>query len=46
MTEMIQAKPAEAAIGEAHDEVRRRFPLDDTQDLDDARRGFLGTASR
>lgn len=44
MTEMIQSKPAEAAIRQANESVRGRFPFDDTQDMDDARRGFMGTA--
>ncbi|GAA2941582.1 alkyl/aryl-sulfatase [Streptomyces enissocaesilis] len=44
MTEMIQSKPAEAAIRQANESVRNRFPFGDTQDMDDARRGFMGTA--
>ncbi|QKW25330.1 MBL fold metallo-hydrolase [Streptomyces seoulensis] len=38
------AKPAEPGVVAANAEVRRRFAFDDTQDLDDARRGFMGTA--
>ncbi|MGW4303861.1 alkyl/aryl-sulfatase [Streptomyces sp. NPDC004646] len=37
--------PAEPAIAEANAEVVRRLPFEDTRDLADARRGFLGTAS-
>ncbi|MGW1001939.1 alkyl/aryl-sulfatase [Streptomyces sp. NPDC002520] len=40
-TESKQAEPGIVAGNEA---VRRRFAFDDTQDLEDARRGFLGTA--
>lgn len=36
--------PAEPSIVEANTAVLRRFPFDDTRDLEDARRGFLGTA--
>lgn len=39
-----QSKPAQPAIGRANDGILRRFPFDDTQDMDDAGRGFLGTA--
>ncbi|WP_432134367.1 MULTISPECIES: alkyl/aryl-sulfatase [unclassified Streptomyces] len=38
-------KPAEPAVAKANEAVRRRFPFDDTQDLKDARRGFMGTAA-
>lgn len=37
-------KPAEAAISNANKGLKSRLPFDDTQDLDDVRRGFLGTA--
>ncbi|MCT2593138.1 MBL fold metallo-hydrolase [Streptomyces sp. N2-109] len=39
-----ESKPAEQPIAEANQAVRQRFPFDDTQDLQDARRGFMGTA--
>ncbi|MEV7320457.1 alkyl sulfatase dimerization domain-containing protein [Streptomyces sp. NPDC093970] len=45
MPERTEAKPAEPSVEQANDAVLRRFPFDDTQDLDDARRGFLGTAA-
>ncbi|MFF4901931.1 alkyl/aryl-sulfatase [Streptomyces sp. NPDC001068] len=45
MPERTEAKPAEPSVERANDAVLRRFPFDDTQDLDDARRGFLGTAA-
>ncbi|MBZ4018500.1 alkyl/aryl-sulfatase [Streptomyces purpurogeneiscleroticus] len=39
-----EPKPAEPVIARANQAVRERFPFDDTQDLEDARRGFMGTA--
>ncbi|GAA2070086.1 alkyl sulfatase dimerization domain-containing protein [Streptomyces albiaxialis] len=39
------SRPAEPGIAEANEAVKRRFPFEDTRDLDDARRGFLGTTS-
>lgn len=39
-----QSKSAQPVISRANEEVLRRFPFDDTQDMDDARRGFMGTA--
>ncbi|MGW2084209.1 alkyl/aryl-sulfatase [Streptomyces sp. NPDC001880] len=39
-----ETKPAEPGIAEANRSVRRRFPFDDDQDFQDARRGFMGTA--
>ncbi|GAA2881410.1 alkyl sulfatase dimerization domain-containing protein [Streptomyces mexicanus] len=44
MPQNTGAKPAEPGIVQANAAVRRRFPFDDTQDLRDARRGFMGTA--
>ncbi|MEU9337870.1 alkyl sulfatase dimerization domain-containing protein [Streptomyces sp. NPDC048290] len=37
-------RPAEPSVAQANAETRRRFPFDDVRDLDDVRRGFLGTA--
>ncbi|MFJ9539807.1 alkyl/aryl-sulfatase [Streptomyces sp. NPDC101225] len=39
-----EARQAEPAVARANEAVRRRFPFADTQDLQDARRGFMGTA--
>ncbi|GGV19343.1 beta-lactamase-like protein [Streptomyces litmocidini] len=44
MSQTTEPKPAEPSIAKANQAVRRRFPFDDTQDLEDARRGFIGTA--
>jgi alkyl sulfatase BDS1-like metallo-beta-lactamase superfamily hydrolase len=44
MPENTEAKPARPAITAANEAVRRRFAFDDAQDLEDARRGFMGTA--
>ncbi|MFB7493334.1 alkyl/aryl-sulfatase [Streptomyces sp. NPDC056161] len=44
MSQTLDAKPAEQQISGANAAVRQRFAFDDTQDLKDARRGFLGTA--
>lgn len=38
------SQPARPAIAAGNAAVRETFPFDDTRDLDDARRGFLGTA--
>ncbi|GGN08200.1 alkyl/aryl-sulfatase [Streptomyces fuscichromogenes] len=45
MSPHTEARPAEPAVAQANDAVLRRFPFDDTRDLEDARRGFLGTAA-
>ncbi|MFF4314786.1 hypothetical protein ACWDFR_07385 [Streptomyces sp. 900105755] len=44
MSPHTEAGPAEPAVERANAAVLRRFPSDDTRDLEDARRGFLGTA--
>ncbi|PGH52056.1 alkyl/aryl-sulfatase [Streptomyces sp. Ru87] len=44
MSQSPEARAAEPGIAEGNAAVRRRYPFDDTADLDDARRGFLGTA--
>ncbi|MFE9611419.1 alkyl/aryl-sulfatase [Streptomyces sp. NPDC006012] len=44
MSQTIDAKPAEQQISGANAAVRQRFAFDDTEDFEDARRGFLGTA--
>ncbi|WP_326739953.1 alkyl/aryl-sulfatase [Streptomyces sp. NBC_01022] len=44
MTGNTESKSAQPAISRSNDEVLRRFPFDDTQDMDAARRGFMGTA--
>ncbi|CAL9507938.1 alkyl/aryl-sulfatase [Streptomyces sp. enrichment culture] len=44
MTQTTDAKPAERRVAEANAAVRERFAFDDTRDLEDARRGFMGTA--
>jgi alkyl sulfatase BDS1-like metallo-beta-lactamase superfamily hydrolase len=44
MSQTVDTKPAERQIAEANAAVRQRFAFDDTQDLQDARRGFMGTA--
>ncbi|MFK0152592.1 alkyl/aryl-sulfatase [Streptomyces sp. NPDC090493] len=44
MSPHTEAGPAEPAVAQANAAVLRRFPFDDTRDLADARRGFLGTA--
>ncbi|MFD8733603.1 alkyl/aryl-sulfatase [Streptomyces sp. NPDC059618] len=44
MSANAEANPAEQAVERANEAVLRRFPFDDTRDLEDARRGFLGTA--
>ncbi|MFB8090173.1 alkyl/aryl-sulfatase [Streptomyces sp. NPDC055992] len=44
MPQDTDAKPAERTVARANQAVRRDYPFDDTQDLEDARRGFMGTA--
>ncbi|MEV5844006.1 alkyl sulfatase dimerization domain-containing protein [Streptomyces sp. NPDC051985] len=44
MSRSTQGKPVQPGVAEANRAVRRRFPFDDTRDLEDARRGFMGTA--
>ncbi|MEU2249239.1 alkyl sulfatase dimerization domain-containing protein [Streptomyces sp. NPDC019224] len=44
MPQDTAAKPAEQTVAQANQAVRRDYPFDDTQDLEDARRGFMGTA--
>ncbi|MEU9203473.1 alkyl sulfatase dimerization domain-containing protein [Streptomyces sp. NPDC048332] len=44
MTGNTQSKPAESSISRANEKLLNRFPFDDTHDMDDARRGFMGTA--
>ncbi|MFF5468038.1 alkyl/aryl-sulfatase [Streptomyces achromogenes] len=44
MSQTIEAKPAERQVAEANAAVRERFAFEDTRDLEDARRGFMGTA--
>ncbi|MFF3891079.1 alkyl/aryl-sulfatase [Streptomyces sp. NPDC001914] len=39
-----ETNPAEQSVARANEAVLSRFPFDDTRDLEDARRGFLGTA--
>ncbi|MCI2423774.1 MBL fold metallo-hydrolase [Saccharopolyspora sp. K220] len=39
-----EPRSAEPGIAANNEAVRARFPFDDTSDLDDARRGYLGTA--
>ncbi|WP_078849751.1 alkyl/aryl-sulfatase [Streptomyces sp. NRRL F-5126] len=36
-------KPAEPSVASGNAAVRERFPFDDSQDFDDAKRGFIGT---
>ncbi|WP_406457559.1 MBL fold metallo-hydrolase [Streptomyces sp. NBC_00876] len=43
-TGKTQSKSAQPAVSRANDEIVRRYPFDDTRDMDDARRGFMGTA--
>ncbi|MGW0908547.1 alkyl/aryl-sulfatase [Streptomyces sp. NPDC002853] len=45
MSDHTQSKPAASGIVDANEAALRRLPFDDTRDLDDARRGFLGTAA-
>ncbi|NUP36529.1 MAG: MBL fold metallo-hydrolase [Streptomyces sp.] len=39
------ARPAQPAVAEANRQVLARFPFGDTQDVEDAARGFLGSAT-
>ncbi|MFF3956105.1 alkyl/aryl-sulfatase [Streptomyces sp. NPDC001890] len=45
MTRNPDAKPAQQPVVDGNSAILRRFPFDDTRDLDDARRGFMGTAT-
>lgn len=45
MTRNPDSKPAQQSTVEGNTEILRRFPFDDTRDLDDASRGFMGTAA-
>ncbi|MFC9282853.1 alkyl/aryl-sulfatase [Streptomyces collinus] len=44
MSTNSEAKPAEPAVAQVNEAILRRLPFDDTRDLADARRGFMGTA--
>lgn len=44
MARNTDTKPAEQAVALANKSVRQNYPFGDRQDLDDARRGFMGTA--
>lgn len=44
MPHNTDTKPAEQAVAQANEAVRQNYPFGDTQDLEDARRGFMGTA--
>lgn len=44
MPQDARPRQAEPSIAEANEAVSRTFPFDDTQDVEDARRGFMGTA--
>lgn len=44
MPRNTDTKPAERAVAQANEAVRQNYPFGDTQDLEDARRGFMGTA--
>ncbi|AXK35665.1 MBL fold metallo-hydrolase [Streptomyces armeniacus] len=44
MSQNSDPRPAEPLVAAQNNAVRSRYPFDDTRDLDDARRGFLGTA--
>ncbi|MBE9372873.1 MBL fold metallo-hydrolase [Saccharopolyspora sp. HNM0983] len=46
MSQSSGPRPAEPGIAAGNAAVRDRFPFDDTRDLDDARRGFMGTAQQ
>ncbi|MYZ05838.1 MBL fold metallo-hydrolase [Streptomyces sp. SID2999] len=41
---MAGSSAAEPSISRGNAEIGARFPLDDTEDFEDARRGFVGTA--
>ncbi|MFJ8061372.1 alkyl/aryl-sulfatase [Streptomyces sp. NPDC096142] len=45
MPQGTEAKPAEPSVVRGNAALLSRFAFDDTQDLEDARRGFLGTAA-
>ncbi|MCH0563151.1 MULTISPECIES: alkyl/aryl-sulfatase [unclassified Streptomyces] len=44
MSQNTEPRPAEPGIAAVNRGVRDRFAFDDTRDLEDARRGFMGTA--
>lgn len=44
MPQTTESKPAAPGVARANQAVLQRFPFDDNQDFDDARRGFMGTA--
>lgn len=44
MARNTDTKPAEQAVALANKRVRQNYPFGDRQDLEDARRGFMGTA--
>ncbi|MFE3636116.1 alkyl/aryl-sulfatase [Streptomyces cellostaticus] len=44
MARSTDTRPAHPAIVDAHRAALRDLPFDDTRDLEDARRGFMGTA--
>ncbi|MFE9488267.1 alkyl/aryl-sulfatase [Streptomyces sp. NPDC006641] len=44
MTDTSESRAAEPSIVAGNAEVRKRYPFDDTQDFEDAQRGFVGTA--
>ncbi|MFB7673377.1 alkyl/aryl-sulfatase [Kitasatospora purpeofusca] len=45
MTRNTGPAPAEPSVRQANADILGRLPFDDTQDHEDARRGFLGTAA-
>lgn len=45
MSQHTEPRPAQSAIADANAALKTRLPFDDTQDMEDARRGFMGTAS-
>ena len=44
MPQHTEPGPAQQAICDANQKLAARLPFDDTQDFDDARRGFMGTS--
>ncbi|WUH20969.1 MBL fold metallo-hydrolase [Streptomyces sp. NBC_00448] len=44
MSEHTEPKPAQPTIAAANQQVTARLPFDDTRDLENAKRGFMGTA--
>lgn len=44
MTDTSESRAAEPSIVTGNAEVRKRYAFDDTQDFEDAQRGFVGTA--